>query len=146
MSFCCSEVWCRFGPCPGESLLHPLPVIDSFCIVPYSPCLMGWMAFVTKGFVLIFKVVWPHVGADLVKTACPLLLLWHLWQNLLVQASIYRAETPSPHRYHLYQTLLNLPGMTHLHRLLGHDIDTDFQIQFDSDSKVFPIPNWFSCT
>lgn len=74
-SFCCSEVWCRFGPCPGESLLHLLPVIDSFCIVPYSPCLMGWVAFVAKGFVLIFKVVWPHVGADLVKTACPLLLL-----------------------------------------------------------------------
>lgn len=132
----------------GADLVHALeshysiPCLVSILFVLYhiAPAWWGGWPFIAKGFVLIFKVVWPHGGADLVKTACPLLLLWHLWQNLLVRASVYRAETASPPRYHLHQTLLNPPGLYDSPTLaIRLRIDTDFPIQFDSDSKFLNL-------
>lgn len=114
---CCSAVW-RFAAELARALEshYSIPLLVSILSVLYhtAPAWWGGWPFVAKGFVLIFKVVWPHGGSDLVKTACPLLLSGHLWQSLLDQASVCRTVPTKIYRYtFLWRDmihLLNPPG------------------------------------
>lgn len=101
----CSAVW-RFAAELARALQshYSIALLVSILSVLYhiAPAWWGGWPFVAKGFVLIFKVVWPHGRSDLVKTACPLLLFGHLGycqrngpnQDLALDLPMKRHDTP----------------------------------------------------